>query len=45
MDRTTELLSSYACGLTYDQLPSDVVHHVKRTLIDTVGCALGWIQC
>lgn len=41
MDRTTELLSRYACGLTYDQLPSDVVHHVKRTLIDTVGCALG----
>lgn len=41
MDRTTELLSIYACELTYDHLPLDVVHHVKRTLIDTVGCALG----
>ncbi len=41
MDRTTELLSAYACDLTYDDLPLDVVHHVKRTLIDTVGCALG----
>jgi 2-methylcitrate dehydratase len=41
MDRTTELLSGYSCALTYNQLPPDVVHHVKRTLIDTVGCALG----
>ena len=41
MDRTTDLLSHYACDLTYDDLPQDVVHHVKRTLIDTVGCALG----
>ncbi len=41
MDRTTELLSTYACELTYDQLPSDVVYQVKRTLIDTIGCALG----
>jgi 2-methylcitrate dehydratase len=41
MDRTTDLLSRYTCDLTYDDLPEDVVHHVKRTLIDTVGCALG----
>ena len=41
MDRTTDLLSTYTCDLTYDQIPSDVVHHVNRTLIDTVGCALG----
>ena len=44
MDRTTELLSTYACELTYDDLPPDVVHQVKRTLIDTVGCALGAFQ-
>jgi 2-methylcitrate dehydratase len=41
MDRTTEMLSSYACGLIYQDLPPEVVHQVKRTLIDTLGCALG----
>ena len=44
MDRTTERLSTYACGLTYDDLPPEVVHQVKRTLIDTLGCALGGYQ-
>jgi 2-methylcitrate dehydratase len=41
MDRTTELLSHYACQLTYQDLPPQVVHQVKRTLVDTLGCALG----
>jgi 2-methylcitrate dehydratase len=41
MDRTTELLSAYACRLTYDDLSPAVVHQVKRTLVDTFGCALG----
>jgi 2-methylcitrate dehydratase len=41
MDRTTELLSNYACQLTYQDLPPQVVHQVKRTLVDTFGCALG----
>jgi 2-methylcitrate dehydratase len=41
MDRTTELLSTYACRLTYQDLPPEVVHQVKRTLVDTFGCALG----
>ena len=41
MDHTTELLSAYACKLTYEELPPEVVHQVKRTLIDTLGCALG----
>ena len=41
MDRTTDLLSAYACRLTYQDLPPEVVHQVKRTLVDTVGCALG----
>ena len=41
MDRTTELLSSYACNLAYDDLPSAVVHQVKRTMADTLGCAVG----
>ena len=41
MDRTMELLSDYACKLTYQDLPDEVVHQVKRTLVDTMGCALG----
>lgn len=41
MDHTTELISAYACELTYDALPPAVVHQVKRTLIDTLGCAIG----
>lgn len=41
MDRTLELLSTYACGLTYEALPAEVIHQVKRTLIDTLGCAMG----
>ena len=41
MDRTLELLSTYTCELTYEALPAEVVHQVKRTLIDTLGCAMG----
>jgi 2-methylcitrate dehydratase len=41
MDHTTELLSTYASRLTYQDLPPEVVHQVKRTMIDTFGCALG----
>ena len=41
MDHTTELLSTYASRLAYQDLPPEVVHQVKRTMIDTFGCALG----
>lgn len=41
MDRTTEMLSAYACGLTYKELGPEVVQQVKRTLVDTMGCAIG----
>ncbi|MEE8302597.1 MAG: MmgE/PrpD family protein, partial [Candidatus Tectomicrobia bacterium] len=41
MDQTTELLRDYACNLTYADLSPDVIHQVKRTLIDTFGCAMG----
>lgn len=44
MDQTTERIRDYACKLTYEDLPQDVVHQVKRTLIDTLGCALGGFQ-
>ena len=41
MDRTTEMISAYACGLSYEDLGPEVVHQVKRTLVDTFGCAMG----
>ena len=41
MDRTTELLSSYACNLSYEDLSEQVIHQVKRTVADTLGCAIG----
>ena len=34
-----ETLASYAAGLRYEDLPPDVVRIVKRTILDTVGCA------
>jgi 2-methylcitrate dehydratase len=41
MDRTTEILSEYACALRYEDLSSETVHQVKRTLVDILGCAIG----
>ena len=41
MDPTTEYLSDYTYRLTYENLPADAVHQVKRTLIDTLGCGAG----
>ncbi len=31
----------YALGLNYKSLPNDVVHQAKRSLLDTLGCAIG----
>src|SRR5438132_4488749 len=41
MDATTEYLSDYACRLRDDDLSPETVQQVKRTLIDTLGCAAG----
>ena len=41
MDRTTEMLAAYACRLSFEDLGFKTVHQVKRTLVDTVGCAMG----
>jgi 2-methylcitrate dehydratase len=37
----TERLARYSNALRYDDLPREVVHEVKRRLIDSLGCALG----
>ncbi len=41
MKTVAERLSQYACALHYRDLPSEVVHEVKRRVIDSLGCALG----
>jgi 2-methylcitrate dehydratase len=41
MDRIVDYLCSYTTSLTFDNLPSEVVHQAKRLLIDTLGCAIG----
>src|SRR5262245_46859641 len=44
MDPTTEYLSDFACGLAYEDLSPEAIHQVKRTLVDSLGCALGAID-
>jgi 2-methylcitrate dehydratase len=34
-------LADYACSLNFEDLSKDVVHEVKRRVIDSLGCALG----
>ena len=41
MDRTTELISSYAVSLGYSLLPAGTIHETKRRIIDALGCAMG----
>ena len=41
MDATTRLLSDYSSRISFEDLDTATVHQVKRTVIDTVGCAMG----
>ena len=41
MDRTADLLADYASSLTYEDLTPEASHHVRRRLLDSLGCALG----
>jgi 2-methylcitrate dehydratase len=34
-------LADYACALRFEDLSKNVVHEVKRRIIDSLGCALG----
>lgn len=40
-DKTVERLANYATSLEYDDLPSDVVHQVRRLVVDSLGCGIG----
>ena len=39
-----ERLADYALGLTFDDLPEDVVHVARQRVVYTLGCALGAID-
>lgn len=41
MDKTLKYLTDYAVSLTFDRLPADAIHQVKRRVIDAMGCAMG----
>jgi 2-methylcitrate dehydratase len=42
MDQTiSQQIAEFAIGLTYEMLPDEVVHEVKRYLYDSLGCAYG----
>jgi 2-methylcitrate dehydratase len=34
-------LANYACSLQFEDLSREVVHEVKRRVLDSIGCALG----
>ena len=40
MQNFAQQLSRYSINLQYTNLPSEVVHEVKRRVIDSLGCAL-----
>jgi 2-methylcitrate dehydratase len=37
----SRIISEFAVGLQYKDLPKEVIHEVKRYLYDSVGCAFG----
>src|SRR3990170_1183544 len=41
MNTIAKKLAEYAHNLKYDDLPRDVVHEVKKRVIDSIGCAIG----
>ncbi|MBI3878085.1 MAG: MmgE/PrpD family protein, partial [Verrucomicrobia bacterium] len=41
MKTLAERIADYAVGLKFEHLPADVVHEVKRRVVDSLGCALG----
>ena len=41
MVTVAENLGAYAAALKYEDIPADVAHQAKRTIIDTLGCAFG----
>ena len=34
-------ISEFSVGLKYEDLPSEIIHEVKRYMYDSIGCAYG----
>src|SRR6516165_8163933 len=34
-------LAEYACSLKFEDLSKEVVHEVRRRMVDSIGCAIG----
>ncbi len=45
MDNLTHQLATFAASLTFEQIPPSILHHARRSLIDTLGCAFGGSNC
>lgn len=44
MSHVTRQIAEFAAGVTYEDLPAEVVTTAKRFLLDSLGCALGGAQ-
>jgi 2-methylcitrate dehydratase PrpD len=40
MGRITDRFSEFVVGVQYSDLPNDVVHEMKRVILDSIGCAI-----
>jgi 2-methylcitrate dehydratase len=45
MDNLTRHLATFAASLAYEQIPQAILHHARRSLIDSIGCAFGGLDC
>ena len=45
MDTLTHRLANFAASLRYEQIPPAILHHARRSLIDSLGCAFGGMTC
>lgn len=41
MPTVAEQIAAFASRLRYEDLPAEVVHQTKRSMVDTIGCAFG----
>ena len=45
MDNLTQRLATFAASLRHEQIPEAILHHARRSLIDSIGCAFGGLNC
>jgi 2-methylcitrate dehydratase len=45
VDNLTRQLADHAVALRYDAIPPVVLHRARQSLLDSIGCALGGLDC